>query len=1710
MFKRCEKMNTKAKNLISIFFLILFCNNVFAFGIDFNRFNEKEEIYFADARKVVFDRGNGCSTVELPESSVNALWKEILTKGFSADEITSDQGPNLNRQTLDQNAVLLTEPNAKAGDIAVKQEMPSKIMKPIETPTLLGQVCYGPYGFGVNLKDTLRIGRCTGQSEDSECYVTNPGLFRQNGINGFFRKSKVVVSDLWVGLKEMVRTDADQNALIKEDLGPFSNITSTDIQHYLQAMEANDMNAMETEMWTTIQDKSIQNATMTNNFSVSMQTTCRGENCYINTYSLFDKMFNQYFSLDMVYSATTPFLYNGMARIANHPSIKRGLTAVPERLKAKGIIKEGGFIDTLTKDPALFIKDPFGRIGKAFDARRHMKGDVDTFIRHKLEGLDVIRRDIESNHIKEFSTDMFKATQGTPGDARDFALRKIINNDKAETVLKLHQKRAATDVAEMFGNKINSANALLKSKMATDDFKNAKAIIDEVTSQNLPITEAYARLTREQLEAYTDTAYTASRLADAYDIATFKEFKWKAGYENSGLVTGRSFERFDDLTIYRYKDGKTTGRLLEVDPKSNKPIFGDDFDAFRYEKSGDFYTLKGAKNLQTQTVTVRTGTDNIQVNRIRAVVEAPDPTNVVSIQNFNEVTAFASNPLNQNGYIQYFDNTTRQYKTIRTIDWGDGSKYAGIASDISGYPKSTVTFVDDYVDPVTGRTIKEIYGKGAFDLDPLETMKQVIDNVPNKINNTAKNYNEIFTSLSNMEWVSGRGRDALNQYMKVYNGASFQRFFTRSPMVFGVNFLYWQAVSGAGTTLGEVTGLKKYSIYRLPENYSAFHIKHHETAKIYEDAYVDFFANDGSDEGDLFKSFLNSGLFWSAWLLKNVSASVSSEWSKSFNNFMRNVTEGKIRRSKVDDIVLITDNIRSGCTDRCQYVIGPEYIDRDTRNASLLMETEMVVPEEENIDMAKIAIDEANTSKDNTNPNANSSQDNTDPKETDTDSQSQPKPKQNYLPNISLNEIKIITSTPPEITTTNYILENTSEENLKKHGQTLITFSHHTDYDGTFSNQTTDKAVNLVEAVERGETCNQKIDMLNLMGVPIGKAIPESFTNYRLAAVLNFQQHLSYLVFPGAGYMSTFLGPALISTVPQMFVIMPELNGCVDDAEGTYAHFFVSSAELERVANDSKNKVGEAVKEGTKKVEEALSKVTSGTELEKGIKFGSEQIQQFADQKLQENPIVQATYKTSGRTDTSLIAQMFFFEMGARTKCSAIGNIDKGVENLIDKDTKISLTIDKEKGEMSVVDANGNKKIIIDKENKDFVRLIATNLGIPAKIVPRSLSYIPIPDNTEPLFEIDSFGNLSIKNSEFFDCLRAGYEAQTGLTMSANANNVTKYLGAVKLANTVHPSTQYLIKPQGDRIMADGTPRMITNGSNSKVTILGNRITKIGPIDTREMTIGQNVAIQLDNAHLIYVEEKRAYIMWVETTTITHGNDIDKLKTELVSEKATNGCPDTDEIALNFSVTPQRDNDQAKLNTDKLNKALEKVGPFQMFDTPTKTFIFYVSDPPECEQRLKIIDKVTGEVTDQKITSVQQTPNGLIVKTDDGKTHELTFSSEEGVPKLTYNKDKETLISAQGKNGAFWYDPETGNWHTTNGNLIPFNDKFKEGITFAVNPNGQVTGNPSNNVFNIGSGDGRASGGGFNISLAPENKALFMLYICMILLGFMFIYSRKK
>ena len=1691
-------LNKTAEKIITIFFLILFTNSIYAQTFNLPVSNS-EPIFFSDAqtkvteKKIIADSGAGCMTVELPEESVEKLWRSILLKGFSAEVVTSNQTPIKSESVLERNEVLLTEPDAKAGDLAIKKEIPSQIIDPSEIPTILGKVCIGPHYYGVNLDSTYRVGRCD-TSQNAACYLTDLGLYRNNSASGFWRQTSIVKKDAlnFLGLSKL-KEETGEAILDKDystdvDLGVFSDMSLEEINYYNKIANnpENDLNGINIEKLNMHTDKAIKNNTLTDSFAAQMQTTCRGEDCYINTYSLFDKMFNQYFTVDMVFSSASPLILNTAARIFKNKTAVKAFNYIPDKLENAGIIKKNGFIHDLLDDPVNLIRHPVQQTKIALSSQRY-RHNVDAFLDNINSGVigrntpEIRLRDLQQYKIdgemKEFLggiTDKKKTSE--------FLHNAIVNNDSFNKA----QKYAFTDVATEYFEEFKIANSILEARVNDDVYKSAMKKIQEFKLEGTPPglwTTGEKGLTFAEYDAVVSTASDAVKLGKGFKNNTFQGFSWDEGLDSLSIVNNREMidpntkkivnlnkvisKNSGDATSIGNKALRGAGDPFEitikVDDKTGKMIYG---------------TKAGSSSfVDPIDVTFKDGSTAV-VERIKVQNVIPNDSTRQVLRNTTAVEAFANST--PDGFIRYIDPSTNEVVEVSAHLF---NKTQVDALGISQF---------EVFDSIKSNLGSEVYG-----LDPIETAYAINDGfLTKKFKDASVNSEEMVKTLSNKEWVTGKGISGINKKMKEFSGASYQRFFTRNHLTFAFNLGYWELKSGFNTFFGDRLGLTKYSILQLPETYTSLQIKHQNTP-LYSDSYVDFFANEGSDQGDLFMKYLNSALFWSSYATKELTGSMDNQIGQSINKFVTNLTEGKIRRSEVDNIVIITDNMSTGCGTGCTYKFGDnDLLTDDIKN-------------------------EINFSVENEKPDLSNSQESLESQET-TDSStttdlenSAPKTNENSVDLFTgdsssfsgmLEGIRITYATPQNIKTQNYIIENTLKDNLEKKGQTLISFSHHTDYDGVLANTQTENSINLEMAKKNEETCADKLKSLELLGMPIGLVMPD---DYRSAGALVLAEHIAYLAV--SSYTSAWLAPALLSNIPQALFIMPEINQCVDDKEGYYTHIFVSKAADDRVKSDSKNKIAESISKSTDKLEEGLVNLTAGTELEQTVSAGAQEIKNFADQKLVEYPIAQAQIVTGGNTYSTVNGDLFFVELGAGTKCRASNYSDKGVEVLKDETNNINLEINKEDGTLKVTDETGVEETIIDSKNKDFVRLIADNLSIPAKIIPHRLSYIPVSDSNSDLFEIDGYGNFIVKDASFLNCLKNGYFNQTGIEIPGSVTNLIDYLGPVKMVNNAHPSTAYDIVPNNGKLVAEGTPRKVAEGSGAKAIVSnGNRSTKLIASDNKDF-VGYNVAVQFERGQLIYNSENKSYVMWVEYTSITNEKDISGLRATLNTEnKAQNGCDET-EIAIDFKAQPDADNDRAKDNVDNLNKALEHVGPFQMFDTPTKTFIFYVSDPPECEQRMKVIDKQTGEIYDQKITDITQTPEGIIVKTDDGQEHKLEFSADNGVPRLTYNGDTETLTSAQGKNGSFWYDPQTGNWYTENGHMIPLNDTFKDGMYFAKDPNtGQVSSTGPGNIFNIGSGGTSGGSGGFNIPLAPENFVLFSFYVSIILLGFLFVYLRSN
>ncbi len=1682
--------------IITVVFLLLFSTGVFAYNVDYDRLNpvvtstvnNKSTLFFADAtsnaQDQINDFGGGCYTETLPKESIEKIWNDILVNGFRIDKLSSNIEANTNRDTLDKSEVMLTDSTTKGGDVVIKKDMPSQIMEPLETPGILGEVCSGPYSYSINLKSTLRVGRCA--DNNVACYLSSGGLFRQNGNEGFFKEIQTVGQDMldMVGVNKVKEfagevVNSDLNFDTNVDLGMFSDMSAEELAYFSQTqlVDAN-RTSIDIQKTNLLLDKAIKNSYKTDTFNASMETTCSGENCYINVYSLFDKVFNQYFSADLVMSSVSPLLWKAATGIFGRgTNILRkytGIDNISKKIAGKDkFFKQGGFVDNILNNR----NNPLRAISNATELKTALR-DVDSYSRLLAEKQATNLKKLQRYELEPVMNDYVKVLK----DKKQIdALKKEFFEGGKFAKLNKAQKRIFFEVAQDYHDQIKITKAVISSLETDPIYKSAyetarKELLNISTGEvklgtTIPkdMTDFYKALTKEQYKALEDNTIQINKLAKDWESFSNDQIPWKEGQSNLKSITERKF--------YKQEVNPNTGALENKEYLMNKvkptdqgnPIKitetgGGGKDAFIPLGDGKGTLLDKKNTFVTQKVTVNFADGPQEIIKYVPYAEQVD---VVKGGTFftDQLQAFKSMP---DVYIEY-KSVAGPMKKVRATDLAE-SDIDPAYNSFNWYPIKLQP--DDVV---------------KYGYDPVELSTDFTKTANIRFGDMETVSGKTMELMQNQGWVSGKGINWINQKMKAMDVTNFKKSplnILANPLkAYAYNVFYWEFKSGFVHNPLGLDMFKDYSLYRIPDTYTAVIIQPGETGDVYKDAYIDFFANDGSDQGDLFEQYFNSMLFWIVKIAKEGLYNWDIGAAESVSNWIKEFTENQIRRSAVDDIVLLTDAENGGCTSSCTVKIGDgTVLEKRTLDNSMLLDTQ-----KEN-DPFTSDVTTNNQESNTINPT---------------------------IPTIE--KLNIVMSVPNGVKTPNYVLENTTAENTKDEGQTLITFSHHTNYDGTIAGDTTKDSVNLAQANNDETTCSAKIRDLELLGVPIGWTVNWTGKTYRAGMVSAISSNLAYYVLSAPSHRM-MMGMVVGDIVPQMLIV-PEINNCIDDEEGYYTHIFVAKEEYERIEGDPKNKIGDMVSKGADGVTQTLSGVTNGTKLQDVVQAGAAEVKNLAETKLKDNPIVQARFETINSTTGSLEGKLFFFELGKGSSCRASGYNDKGVEYLTDAQTKQTLVIDKEIGELALIDEKGNKNIIIPSEKKDFVRLIATNLGIPAKVIPHKISYIPVPDDNSPLFTMDVYGNLTIENQDVLSCLKSNYNSQTGLTMEGSV--LTDYIGPVKMitnSNPIDPTTQYDLIPKGllgaTEIVAEGSPRKIADGAGAKAVIMGNRMTRLSPVEGKTEGVGQNIAIQFERGQLIYNGEKNSYILWVEQTAVINQTEVGGLKTNLVKYTNDQGC---EEVALDFKITPKEGSGEAAKKAATMNTALENVGPFQMFDTATKSFIFYTTPAPECEKRLKIIDKLTGQViTDQAITDIVETPDGMIVTTADGQQHNFAFSAEDGVPKLKYNDETQTLLSAQGKNGAFYYDPNTGNWYTENGHLIPFNPEYKDGIMYKTGEDGKVYGTPNENPMNINIGSTGGASKGFNIPLTPEKTGIAITYVAAIIFGLVAIFvmigpiNRKK
>ncbi len=668
----------------------------------------------------------------------------------------------------------------------------------------------------------------------------------------------------------------------------------------------------------------------------------------------------------------------------------------------------------------------------------------------------------------------------------------------------------------------------------------------------------------------------------------------------------------------------------------------------------------------------------------------------------------------------------------------------------------------------------------------------------------------------------------------------------------------------------------------------------------------------------------------------------------------------------------------------------------------------------------------------------------------------------------------------------NYILEMPDPVTFSEGGLSLAAFTHHTDIKFTLGNDTKgnelEDEINLAQAISLKETCADKTATSFWGNLPImGDWFKNNSSRVGLATGIseNVLFYTSMMFVPGIGGLIAGLGESYLLDS----LTMGHFSGCVDAEEGYYINYVHGFEKTPSKQDALKSTVAEG-KEKTKPLE-GLNKV------DEGITKIKETFVKLVESK--DNEFLQIEYETLGQSQGKYDTGGLFLDwIGPRVLCSAVSN---PVENSIVKaegttptGEKIELVIEPGKETISV-----NGKTILKNPN---VRLASYNGIFGGYEIPQNVTFIPA-DLGVDYFLLSPYGDFKILDPNTEMCVRSGIAKQTGFM---NVQSIIDYTGVVQKANTLEGTE---LRPTGNSFMASGGSVQRINVPES--IIVDANVDLVGAVN-KSSNFGTLASITFQKAILLYRQNEKDFMLWVRIIASIRGTQVQNFSA--MPTKVNNPNTNCEETAFDLSVKGNPLDAQALKDADAFNSALKKAGPFQYFETPDNVIMFYSKlENGQCKEYMKVVDKKTNKViTDAPIESFEKTDNGFKITTADGKTHELDFSNEGGRPTLTYNGKKADLLMAQGKNGSFYYNPETGEWFVGNSQMLPLSDSFAEDGLLNIGGVAKPGGNPL-----ATQSSGSAKQGVFDIPIFELKERFWFIFASLaIIFSIIFITSFKR
>jgi hypothetical protein len=1474
-----------------------------------------------------------CSVSTLTPSEAKGIL-DLTHNGFSGKAITDGQdGNGAEVRDIGDTSLIGRE---IGGDKAIKVTAPNYATNANRFSALDGYTFSGPFGIGLILDDTLRVGRCTNLPQ-SQCLINGDGLqTRTSGVG--FKEDLTNAFNSVVGTTKTVA----EAALSAADYNKMRN-------NYLP-IDSNDF-----KTGSFGKGEAVSNSILTNEFLAKSATTCNNSACTISTYSAFDKYFNAWLTTDLVVTNIGPMLLHKSNKLLTQAYKSFGGDPLKSKFGLHLPQKLSTFYSGITSPMSLF--------GTARD-QRFKALMQESGLTQIIEEPLIIKRNLwrsggggEIGKLTDPSSPLWKLTP----EKRKQAFEAIEH-------LNAYSRASAEYIDE-------AKNTYLAAKKAAAD-----------------IPDPALRAAAEQSAKMDFAMKSATNLDDWDNVLALDYEDWAKANEDIFSFGGYAVK----------KNGDWANDTGFVDISSGQP-FNFKRVVQTFGRDGDW--SKWAGSMDTSTFKVAADGRSLQLYKIapKSIVEGGEN---VGIQ---ELRFHLSNSGAGTLSIKFPDGTYRPLNeaSIKYIE-SNPALPGHVSVFNSGYVPAEPMTPDDFANRVLD---ERALGRPKTAVRATDDLKNAL--IQNEY--VPRNY----TSLLDKQFAAEG--DMIKNYYKnpvtgVYKG-----------LVLPV--LYWDFKQGGAN----YTGNKDYSAFLLPDSWSTLTITQ-GVDKIYSDAYIDFFVNEGSDQGDMFKRAFNSLPFVWTQVVKMGAATnqtVADTLSRASGGFFEGAGS---MRDTVGDVAFYSQN------ENCSGCFGKLNLYNDSKGQ--------------------------------------------------------------YL---------VLNGFSAPVTLQAFLLEASTQEEKSEQGSTIISYAHHSSLQGK-TGQVEGEAIDISKARINEATCDQRLRKFGL-----------GWAGNAAGGVLGAVENVGYLV----GF-----GPGLMVSLVQQLTIGRELQDCIDDVEGYYVHFYApptaQAAKAKTTNAISNEKVAETLSSLTDKLDSIVKEKTpsettrTGTNVtpvrstsvqentttananpvQKSMDSLKSQFDEFASKAKQAN-ILQATVDLMAPTSGKIMGKDIFYFWFKDTMMP--GEYRTSGKTII-SDGNMQLEADFSNGTLKL-----NGKTLIDSNNADHTRMIAHDLKIPADIVPMTLNKVSAPMNSNPVFELNTFGEVKVMNAQVLNCIQRAVFDQVGIEYAGD--ELTQVFGSLQKIST---QTYGTIFARGGKIYLEGLGPRAQGEAGSRLVIDGYWNTKLVVDSNTSADTGKFVSMNFERGTIVLKPETNEIIVWLRQhkDSILMNSDVKGLNAKLTSVKdPENEC---DTPAIDLEAVPFNNDELGTKKVDNFNKSMGKLGPFTQFTTGNRIYEFYSQKDAtsgECKNFFRVRDRNTGKIlTDQEIIGgVKQSADGTIsFTTADGKQHTLSFDAENGVPKISYDGGPaETLLSAQGPNGSFWYDPEKGMWYPENGLQVPLNQAFKDnGAWFGTDSKGNVVGTPENKItFNAGN----TAGTGFSLPSMPQTAAGIALFVTLFLIAaFMLTSGRQR